>query len=305
MPSNEEVGSEPQQESRARNSVFDFLYHDVPRISSFLAQFETYGVLQQIKASESVGHSGTSKTVITGDLGVPLVAKGAVALDGTVVDEQRDAAERTYDPLLRNARTLMNYLAEREMVHDLMNARIGQFVLATGQLAAFDLALLREAWKLPAVRKVILQEATKSNQGKNAKEREQERLSTDGAFEMLKIMPHAIQATIRGEGWSVWATLRETSLAISASDLLLKHGVGISGQWSMLGVLDAAPNSDVDGSNEQSMLYILDQLLGAASLGGIAGQAVGQLAPAVRMMLGRPADAFGMTPLLIFREVSG
>jgi hypothetical protein len=304
----------PQQGDQRSNSVFDFLYHDSRRIASFLAQFETHGVLQQVKATESVDHTGSSKTTASAGVDVVTVMRGGVAIDGTVTDEERDTAERTYDPLWTNARTFLNFLADRDMINrELSKARIGQFVLATGALAAFDLGILKEAWKLPAVKDVVLkgasaqtpQDAIQGNRKERAKARYAQKASDTSetlmAFEMLKIMPHTIQATIRGQDWTVWSSLREDSLVIPGSELLLKHGVGVAGTWSMLGVLDALPHE----GEESTQVYIIDQLLAAVSLGAIGGQVVGQLAPGVRLLLGRPAAAYGMTPLLIFREVSG
>jgi hypothetical protein len=315
VPKNAASDLEPRQEDQRSNSVFDFLYHDSRRIASFLAQFETYGVLQQVKATESISRTGGSKTTASAGVDVVTVMRGGITIDGTVVDEERDAAERTYDPLWTNARTFLSFLADREMINrDLSTARIGQFVLASGALAAFDLGLLKEAWKLPAVKDVVLKGATgqaapdpvQGNRKERAKARYAQKAAGDTsetamAFEMLKIMPHTVQATIRGEDWTVWSSLREDSLVIPGSELLLKHGVAVAGSWSMLGVLDALPHE----GDASTQAYILDQLLAAVSLGAIGGQVVGQLAPSVRLLLGRPASAFGMTPLLIFREVSG
>jgi len=315
-PKNAETASGPQQEDQKSNSVFDFLYHDSRRIASFLAQFETYGVLQQVKATESVGRTGSSKTTASAGVDLVTVMRGGIAIDGTVTDEERDVAERTYDPLWTNSRTLLNFLTERGMiVRDLSKARIGQFVLASGALAAFDLGILKEAWKLPAVKDVVLKtvsaqkasaQATEGSSKERAKARYAQKAAdtseTAMAFEMLKIMPHTIQATIRGaDDWVVWSSLREDSLVIPGSELLLKHGVGVAGEWNMLGVLDALPHE----GDLSTQAYVLDQLLAAISLGALGGQVVGQLAPAVRLLLGRPSNAYGMTPLLIFREVSG
>jgi hypothetical protein len=80
--------------------------------------------------------------------------------------------------------------------------------------------------------------------------------------------------------------------------LLLKHGVGIEGTWSMLGVLDALPISGFD-----EMKADLSQVTAAESLGAL-GLLLGKLGPAIRRMLGRPDGSYGITPLLIFREVS-
>jgi hypothetical protein len=314
VPKNDESASGNSITDQKNNSVYDFLYHDVRRIASFLAQFQTYGVLQQIKATESVGRSGTSKTVISGDLGVPLVAKGSATLDGTVVDDERDAAERTYDPLWTNARLLLNYLAEREMiVRDPSKARVGQFVLFSGALAAFDLGIIKDAWKLQAVKDSVIRAATSQDTETPSKNRHDRRNASRNqkapalnpemaaGFELMQIMPHTIQATIRQDTWTAWSILREDSLVVQGSELLLKHGVAVAGTWNMLGILDALPQEDTEVGMQT---FVLDQLLASLSLGALAGQIVGNLAPTVRAMLGRPTSAYGMTPLLIFREVS-
>ena len=140
-PKSGESGSGRPREGQKSNSVYDFLYHDARRIASFLAQFETYGVLQQVKATEVAARTESAKHGLTTGLSVA-IARAGTAQDVTTGSEERDSAERTYDPLWTNARTLLNYLADREMiVRDLSQAQIGQFVLVTGNLAAFDLGI--------------------------------------------------------------------------------------------------------------------------------------------------------------------
>jgi len=303
----------PQQADQRANSVFDFLYHDHRRIASFLAQFETYGVLQQVKALEAVSTSESQRNALSTGLNIA-VGKAGTEKDVTTGSQESDSAERTYDPLWTNARTFLNYLHERNMiVRDLTQARIGQFVLVTGSLAAFDLGVLKEAWKLPGIKDVVMrgaaqQQAADQPPPRSSAERKRAKYArpelpegTEAGFELMKLLPHTVQAAIGGEGWRVWSTLREDSLVISGSELLLKHGVGIAGQWSMLGVLDAMPTVD----ETQATQYFLDQILASTTLGGALGQVIVSLAPAARQILGRPADAHGATPLLIFREVSG
>jgi hypothetical protein len=253
-----------------------------------------------------------------------MLAKGSIALEGTETDDEHDSIEHTYDPLWLNARRLMDYLAEREMiVHELAKARIGQFALIRGKLAVFDLAMFREGWKQPAIRKAMLQEVGKNseqqaqgdntlsrNQREQAKrdhraKQEQEQPAMDAGLELLKLMPHAIQASLKTDDWSVWSSLREAGLVNSAADLFLKHGVAIAGEWTMLGILDALPHDDIESAPNRMLDFFLEQRLAALSLGVIAGQALPSLAPMGQMLLGRPAQSYGMTPLLIFREVSG
>jgi hypothetical protein len=81
---------------------------------------------------------------------------------------------------------------------------------------------------------------------------------------------------------------------------MLKHGTVINGSWSMLGVLDAFPYQPNPIMDDGRPLQ--------DALAEVAGTAMGmltvQLAPLAQQMLGRPPGAFGVTPILIFREVS-
>jgi hypothetical protein len=226
-----DLAAPPQ--SRRSNSVFDFLYHDARRIGSFLAEFETYGVLQRVTATETASRTESEKSGLTTGLNVA-IGKAGTAKEVITGSEARDSAERTYDPLWINARTFLDFLTERQMIiRDLSQARIGQFVLASGSLAIFDLGILKETWKLPAVKDIVLKGAATTDTSQcalsgNRKERARAKHAKKNAdseasamaFELLKIMPHAIQATIRGKDWTMWSSLREDSLAIPGSELL-------------------------------------------------------------------------------------
>lgn len=300
------TNSEAESPDHGRTSVYDFLYHDSQRIASFLAQFETYGVLQNVKASESVGQASTSKATLVGEAGIPLTLKGSITTDGSVVDDERDSAERTYDPLWTNARLFLDYLEERELIQrDLTTARIGEFVLVTGGLAVFDLSILKQMWSIPAIKKLImqgmkpdksLQNRSAGNKAPGAHLKQQE--ENEATLALVQLLPHPVQATISAGERVVWTSLRENCLIVPSTDLLLKHGVKISGDWAILGVLDALPGG------EEVEIEALDQALAAMSLGAL-GMMLGPLAQAVRMMLGRPDSAFGVTPLMIFRQVAG
>ncbi|MBB5049854.1 hypothetical protein HNR60_004638 [Rhodopseudomonas rhenobacensis] len=311
-PTNDANASERPLGALESSSVYDFLYHDARRIAAFLAQFETYGVLQGVKAHESVGRSSATKATANAGIDFANLARGGMAVDGTVTDDERDAAERTYDPLWRNATTLLDYLADRDLIiRNIGEARISQFVLVTGTLAAFDVGMLREAWKLPAIKKAISDAA--SQQGapdpsqlnrhdrKRAGARSPSKGSpeTEAALELIPLLPHSVQGTISDNASTTWFNLREESMIISSSELLLKHGIGIQGTWTALGILDALPQVD-QFSMEQ---HAIEQLIAGASLGGMIGQ-MSQLAMMTRLMLGRPPGCFGITPLMIFRQVS-
>jgi hypothetical protein len=97
-----------------------------------------------------------------------------------------------------------------------------------------------------------------------------------------------------------WCILDDASVVGRASDFMLKHGAMLSGEWHMLGVLDAHP---YDPNYRTESGENIEQVLAS-----IAETAVGQmfvhLAQAMRPVAGRPASAWGVTPLLIFRDIA-
>ncbi|MHC2104097.1 hypothetical protein [Methylobacterium sp. CM6246] len=68
---NEEEDYEAHSGALPSTSVYDFLYQDVRRVGSFLAQFDEYGVRQSVKATESVGQTQTLKEPLSERSGCP------------------------------------------------------------------------------------------------------------------------------------------------------------------------------------------------------------------------------------------
>lgn len=300
--------SAQQLEAPARGSVFDYLYHDARRVGSFLAQFETYGVPSQVKATEGSGRSETTRTTGGADLGVPGVIKAQTAVDATVSEDERDTAERTYDPLWSNARALLDYLTEHNMMQrDLWSAGIGQFVLVKGSLIVLDVAMLKEAWGKPSVKSFVTKGAAVSTPAKpKGKGKAQGNSDQDHVklfMEMLSIFPHSIQAHLMGDDFSAWGTLSPASLAGMSSDLVLKHGSFVPGVWHVLGILDATPDPRPGEDPQDFTLSHLDTVV-AELAGTLIGTLTAQLAPMARQILGRPRGSFGITPLLVFRDVA-
>jgi hypothetical protein len=114
---------------------------------------------------------------------------------------------------------------------------------------------------------------------------------------MVEHLPHAVQCIFTSlSNQFVWALLRDEYIAGSSSDLALRYGMAIDGEWSLLGIVDALP---ADQGTSQTF--------DPSVLAAIAGNAIaGEIAKVARIAraMGRPWNAFGLTPLLIFREVS-
>ena len=154
-------------------------------------------------------------------------------------------------------------------------------MLAQGKLDIVNLGTLHAAWTENPIRKLI---TAGGGQGRG------QRAQMEAGFSFIRMLPHSIQAVLRGE-ITVWCCLQGGGMTTPVDDLLLKHGVAVHGKWSLLGILDAVPDSGVLADDppvgpEDSMATLMRAL-----------------APLARQVLGRPPDHYGVTPLLIFREI--
>ena len=300
--------------------VLDFLYHDSRRIASFLSQFDELGHLQRVTQTDESAAKEKEGSITGGSLGVPGTL-GKHEKGKTASSWESETAQRVYDPFWANARRFLDLLTEGDMIQrDIENARIGQFVLSTGSLIILDNSMLRAIWDQPAVSKFIkaqekaAAEAQAADQDAlepiNRKQRRAEQSKarktrpetpevseTELALALMPHMPHSGQLHIVTDDFAVWAAAADEALVAPMSELILKHGQKVAGQWSMLGILDALPWEQAEMMNPLEMVRV------GMTQESISNAAL-QMAPAIRRALGRPLLSYGMTPLLVFREVS-
>jgi hypothetical protein len=317
MSKEEETASGAEHEGQNTDSVYDFLYHDVRRIGSFLAQFDNFGHLQQITTSEtaSKGIKRGYSVKVAASTPVPGAmegAEGSITLGRDPSQSGSEAQARVYDPLWTNARTLLDYLDEQQFIQrDLTAGRLGQFVLASGELSILNAGLLPKIWESSGVRDNAVRTAVETARAlcqadpRYATLRSSEKakvekaavkaaeVSTQGGMEVLPLFPHSAQCTIKGTNFSVWSTLSADGMVGTVADLSLKHGTDIPGEWHLLGVLDALPNpiqAAIPITNTGTPMHMGVLIKNLSNLG--------------RTLLGRGPEAYGVTALLIFRKVS-
>ena len=314
MPKNTSTTSKLADENSSAPSVFDFLYHDSRRIGSFLSQFEGDGHLQQLTRTKGgqKGKKDTSAHDMKGNLGV---ASGTVHGGTEISHEMNEGYSRVIDPYWANAREFLDYLSQHSMIQrDINSARMGQFTLVTGSLVMADMNMLKSVWNLPGILQLMADATAKNDDMTNnlPSNRHQRRGSGQGkvkqpepqipnelklVLEMLPHLPHSGHMHIITDEFAVWATAEENSIVGHMPDLILKHGAKIAGQWSMLGILDALPFETDEMLSPMEMIR-------TGMTGDNLFKAALTLAPVIRQALGRPLMSYGMTPLLIFREVS-
>ena len=284
--------SKEEQGGLSADSVFDYIYYDAGRIASFLSQFNNAGNLKEIVQSESAERSEQQIGATKVRAGIPSVATVDRSTQTDVAAANQHSSRRVYDPIWANARTFLDYLFEREMIQrNVSKAHMGQFVLCSGSLSIIDLELMERVWKLNTVKSLM---KAGGNQARKTRGKSRPTNEVTLVLELLSVLPHTIQAKFSGTA-NVWCGLSQDGMSMLASDIFLKHGTEIPGKWHALGILDAKPvaiiepDQDEDFSDGQEM----------------AAKMMALLAPVTRQLVGRPEDHFGITPLLIFREVVG
>jgi hypothetical protein len=301
------------QGEQITDSVFDFIYYDARRVASFLSQFDKYGHLSSLVRKESAQRAKTDHNVVEATGGVPLIASAKGSHQNGTSTNKTEESAYSYDPFWTNARALLDYIDERSLMTRVLDtAHIGQLVLLSGQLEFRDLRLIQKAMALPSMAKHI---KGQSNAGqsdrRDRRKREQSTSTEDVSLEIFSLLPHSLQIELKAGGGVTWGSLNEANLVVDSSDIFLKHGVHLPGTWNVLGVLDALP-SIRDNREEAMRNYanaqnrVVTSDFGAfetISTGGVSALIDG-IVPMIRLLLGRRDHQYGVTPLLIFREVA-
>lgn len=295
--------SAPAPGSPPTVSVFDFLYYDARRVGSLLAQLTGDGVLQGLKRTDATAKIARLDNQMQGKVSLAVAGASGAQTDSTT-DEAREGLERSYDPFWANARGLLDLLDAHDLIwRDLDSAPIGQPVLASGALVMLDLGFLREVWKRPVIKKLIITQAAAA-QALAAGSRQQRRATekkpappneAEVALDLIDLLPHTVQGTLVLPDAEVFFTIQPDGLVTPPGDLMLKHGTHLGDAWHVLGLLDAVPGLPTD-KQLQDMTIV--------GAGSQFAQIVTGLAQPVQQLMGRPLSAYAVTPLAIFREVA-
>ncbi|MDB5577893.1 MAG: hypothetical protein JWR80_3069 [Bradyrhizobium sp.] len=315
MSTNEVTVSQEGQGEAEHDSVFDFLYHDSRRIASFLSQFDANGLLTGLTQGEGVTKGARRSKKFGFGAQAPIIGGGNLEFEIGPGEAGSQTMERAYDPFWTNALTFLDFLEEKQLIQPQIEAAsLGQFVLARGRLTMLDLTIFKEAWALGTIQRAMRAGSESPAPEGNRQERRSHKITgqkqqnqmpsdTDIAIELMGILPHTVHATISTEfGDATWAVLRNEFMVTPSSELVLTHGSGMPGEWAMLGILNARP--DFGETEFQQQLAGVAQTLPPGLVNSGVGMMMQLLSPLIRTALGRPENAYAVTPLLIFREIS-
>lgn len=282
------------------DSVFDFIYVDFERIATLSAQFNNMGSLVELLEAE-----GAERRSSKGDQlrtsGSALVAKGEVGVSSGTDSAHGKLSEKSYDPRWINALNLLDELEERKLLNrNIEHAGVGDVVLVQGGLKIRNFSTLKDIWRKPSM-EAHMRLGEDQNSG-NRKERRRaakqrgaspsEPSGLDTFLDLVEVLPHTVQMVLTSDK-QIWGIVREEGLIGSSSDFVLKFGGEIPGAWVAVGILDALPDRVVPP----------DEVIQTTKVDEISDAFLAHLEPLTRQLLGRPGKAYGITPLLVFREI--
>lgn len=280
-----------EAETEEAEYVFDFLYVDHKRIGLFMSQFSRYGHLTELVHRRGV----TSSSKLEG--GIPSVAKAAAG------GGESEGVDRTYDTQWSEVLNFLDNVRSRGMLReDVEGAPLGSLVLGSGVL---DIVNMQAYGQTFGVMSAAFNEgnspgATKSGnrhqrRAGKAKDPDVFEGSSSFGFRMLAALSHPIFALLHMGEHRLWAMLNPEFLVGGAADLNMKHGLRVSGDWHVLGILDCEPGPGTVSLHE------VGRVCGRGD--NHFSEAALQMTNAFRDILGRPADCWGITPLMIMRAV--
>ncbi|MEY0399757.1 hypothetical protein AB7W17_23025, partial [Providencia rettgeri] len=116
------------------------------------------------------------------------------------------------------------------------------------------------------------------------------------SVDLFSLLPTSTQIDlIDTEHNSVWMSVDAHNLSIKTDDIVLKYGSKIPGTWYMLGIVDAKPDEQYHEN---------DNFFGNSIHHNDLKKGFTEMFDIIKTMAGRPNNAFGITPVIIFRSVS-
>ncbi|NBM11000.1 MULTISPECIES: DUF6414 family protein [unclassified Proteus (in: enterobacteria)] len=270
------------QESQSIDLLYDYFYQDSGRIKSLISQMDHGGLQISFKtvktSSDKSSHNASVK--------IPFVKAGLSAEDSAT-----KSSEKSYDSTFNHPLNLLSILQKNEMLKtSLSTCALGDVVLINGSISVFDTKMAVDA--MPFLKKMMAT-VNGSNKGKRDKEMEN---AIKHSVDMFSILPTSTQIDlVDTEKNSVWMSVDANNLTINTGDIVLKYGAKIPGTWYMLGIVDAKPDAQYNDNDNfiDNAIHHNDLKSGFAEMFDL-----------IKSMAGRPNEAYGITPIIIFRSVS-
>lgn len=295
----------------SENSIYDFIYLDLPKIRSYMAQMRGGVNVEYTKSSGTdINNNNLFSVTAKGEGGVevPFLASGNGGIEGTGEwangtnsSNSRSTTQNLEDILPRD---MINALIDESLVHkSLAGNYLGKLVLIKGKILFLDYK------QLCSVATPTLEFYLKFIASDEERKQQKQDKSMDRVKELMKVIegyPIQLQAYLQttspiGSDNHVWMSLEQSNLNNNHFDTAFKYNICSEEDFYVLGVFDAQPDDQVDSQMAgkidgfskklRSFNDVNDFLLSILSM--------------YREIAGRPKDCYGVTPVAIFRQLEG
>lgn len=268
-------------DSQSIDFLYDFLYLDREKAHSWLAQLVAEGV--PISSKYQSGSTGANNVSASG--GVPALIKA----QGSASSSVSQGLERNFNNEWSIPLNLIDMLDEEKFIsRDLSTTEIGSIVHLKGAASIMDIRFLQGSWE--SIGHIMQSDQAVTHANKKAINAQKTQISLIG--NILKVMPPLPQLYLQTLDWQIgWAVLKTQHMLVDTSALSLTYGSQIEGEWHVIAVLDAVPDEQSDG--HKLILPVGNELT----------TSMFTLLNALREHMGRPADAYAINPIAIFRAI--
>ena len=270
--------------------MLDFLYADHERVASFLAQNSGLGALVGNEETSSKNRiSGSEGKVNLGPVGGS--AKGEASWSKDI--------RLAYDPLWMNSLKLVEMVASSAVTSVEEPLDYGRLLTISGKLMCMDQALFGNLMKSPAIVDQIaggINDDGNSNRSTKGKQKERRDLA-DVIREFIQSLPLGVVFILFDGTNAFWFNVKREYLQLQSLDIPLKFPMQIGGDWHVTGVIDALPKDYAEIASDLNQ-YGEKRLVSEAVL------LIAQMAMPIVGLFGRPADAYGLSPVTIHREIA-
>lgn len=265
------------QDSQNTECLFDFLYIDRDRINSYCAQLFDDGVLTSVK--KIARHDNTKNAELTAQA---VVAKLTAEGHETTSSGQ----ERQFEAGWSNVISVIAELNGKGFLSDdLEKSSVGSLVLLQGRIAVVDIGLAQQLYT-PAIQAHFV-DVKITHANKAQVEKDKKTMAVLGG--VLKALPPVVQMYLEtANGNLIWTTINPSFLTINTNDIGLKYGSRVDGEWRVMGLIDAKPSNKSDRA-----VHVQNEFLSGLN----------QVIEDIRTHVGRPGNAWGMTPVAIYRTI--
>lgn len=273
------------QGSQSTDSLFDYFYVDKERVNALTAQLFPSGVLNGVK--QTSGESEKDLKEIKA--GLPIIGAKTNASESWTRSQ-----ERFFDSSWSLPLNLLDKLFEAgKMKSNLIDAKLGDIVLIKGMMKVFDAQMVHLC--MPIVKKIKINELKNEKNASLKTKLKKELSDLENAEELMKILPENTHIDFADScGHCSWMSVDPLNLTTTLSDISLKYGHFIPGEWNILCIVDAY--ADDSKTDNPSAPY--------PSISNDLKAAIEPMLVMMRSMMGRPEGSFGVTPLIIFRSLA-